>query len=149
MLQRRVPKARITAASLLDFWSRMDDLHSFEEPFPAMTGTSLEAPASALHAPMKAFAQAGVRRLALADFRSYASLDLAVNGRLVVLTGDNGGGKTNLLEALSLLTPGRGLRRAELRDCARSNGGGGFAVSVELETAKGSVQLPYCAASTR
>ena len=93
-----------------------------------MTGTSLEAPAPALHAPAKAFAHAGVRRLAFADFRSYPSLDLAVNARLVVLTGDNGAGKTNLLEALSLLAPGRGLRRAELRDCARSDGGGGFAM---------------------
>jgi DNA replication and repair protein RecF len=119
----------------------MDDLHSFEEPFPAMTGTSLEAPAPALHAPAKAFAHAGVRRLAFADFRSYPSLDLAVNARLVVLTGDNGAGKTNLLEALSLLAPGRGLRRAELRDCARSDGGGGFAISVELETQNGGVQL--------
>jgi len=119
----------------------MDDLHSFEERFPAITGTSLEAPAPALHAPSKAFTQTGVRRLALADFRSYASLDLAVNARLVVLTGDNGGGKTNLLEALSLLAPGRGLRRAELRDCARHNGGGGFAISVELETQNGGVQL--------
>jgi DNA replication and repair protein RecF len=109
-------------------------LHGFEEPFPAMTGTPLEAPA-------KAFAQAGVRRLALADFRSYASLDLAVNGRLIVLIGDNGAGKTNLLEALSLLAPGRGLRRAELRDCARDSGRGGFAISVELETKKGGVQL--------
>ena len=128
-------------AKTLDFWSKMDDLHSFEEPFPAMSEMSLEAPAPAPYAPAKAFTQASVRRLALADFRSYASLDLAVNGRLVVLTGDNGAGKTNLLEALSLLAPGRGLRRAELRDCVRSNGGGGFAISVELETQNGGVQL--------
>ncbi|HXN87756.1 MAG TPA: AAA family ATPase, partial [Methylocella sp.] len=126
-------------ANTLDFWSNMDDLHSFEEPSSAMTGTPLEAPAP--RAPAKHFAQAGVRRLALADFRSYASLDLAVSGRLVVLTGDNGAGKTNLLEALSLLAPGRGLRRAELRDCARDSGRGGFAISVELETQKGGVQL--------
>ncbi len=106
-----------------------------------MGETSFEVPAPAPHAPAQAFAQAGVRRLALADFRSYASLDLAVNARLVVLTGDNGAGKTNLLEALSLLAPGRGLRRADLRDCARSNGGGGFAISVKLETQKGGVQL--------
>ena len=104
-----------------------------------MSETSCEAPAPREEA--KTFAQAGVRRLALADFRSYASLDLAVNGRLVVLTGDNGAGKTNLLEAFSLLAPGRGLRRAELRDCARNNGGGGFAISVELETPNGGVQL--------
>jgi DNA replication and repair protein RecF len=82
-----------------------------------------------------------VRRLTLADFRSYATLDLSVDARLVVLTGENGAGKTNLLEALSLLSPGRGLRRAELSECARIGGGGGFAVSTEIETQKGFMQL--------
>ncbi|MGH6795993.1 MAG: DNA replication/repair protein RecF [Methylocella sp.] len=104
-----------------------------------MSETSFEAPPR--HAPAKAIAGVAVRRLALADFRSYASLDLAIDARLVVLTGENGAGKTNLLEALSLLAPGRGLRRAELKDCARRNGGGGFAISAELETQKGAVQL--------
>jgi DNA replication and repair protein RecF len=84
---------------------------------------------------------AGVRRLALADFRSYAALDLRIGAPLVVLAGDNGAGKTNLLEALSLLAPGRGLRRADLSECARETGGGGFAVSVEMETPQGCVQL--------
>jgi DNA replication and repair protein RecF len=74
-----------------------------------------------------------VRRLMLRDFRSYAALDLAIDGRLVVLCGENGAGKTNLLEALSLLSPGRGLRRAELAECARIDGAGGFALSVEVE----------------
>ncbi len=74
-----------------------------------------------------------VRRLMLRDFRSYAALDLKIDGRLVVLCGENGAGKTNLLEALSLLAPGRGLRRAELADCARVGGAGGFALSVEVE----------------
>ncbi len=82
-----------------------------------------------------------VRRLVLGDFRSYESLDLAVEGDLVVLTGENGAGKTNLLEAISLLTPGRGLRRADLADCAREHGSGGWAVSVELEDDGMSVQL--------
>ena len=69
----------------------------------------------------------------LKDFRSYASLDLAIDGRLVVLCGENGAGKTNLLEALSLFSPGRGLRRAELAECARVGGAGGFALSIEIE----------------
>jgi DNA replication and repair protein RecF len=73
-----------------------------------------------------------VRRLMLRDFRSYAALDLAIGGRLVVLCGENGAGKTNLLEALSLLAPGRGLRRADLVECARRDGAGGFALSVEV-----------------
>ena len=74
-----------------------------------------------------------VRRLMLRDFRSYAALDLAIDGRLVVLCGENGAGKTNLLEALSLLSPGRGLRRVELAECARQGGSGGFTLSVEVE----------------
>ncbi len=74
-----------------------------------------------------------VRRLMLRDFRSYAALDLKIEGRLVVLCGENGAGKTNLLEALSLLAPGRGLRRAELAECARRGGAGGFALSVEVD----------------
>jgi DNA replication and repair protein RecF len=60
---------------------------------------------------------------------------------MIVLTGENGAGKTNVLEALSLLAPGRGLRRADLADCARIGGRGGFAVSVEIEAQGCRVQL--------
>lgn len=73
-----------------------------------------------------------VRRLILSDFRSYAGLDLEVGGRLVVLVGENGAGKTNVLEALSLFTPGRGLRRVDLGEMAREGGSGGFAASLAL-----------------
>ena len=83
-----------------------------------------------------------VRRLLLSDFRSYAALDLALDQRMVVLTGENGAGKTNMLEALSLLAAGRGLRRAELADCARDGGAGGWAVSVELSGEEGGWVLP-------
>jgi DNA replication and repair protein RecF len=69
----------------------------------------------------------------LSDFRSYGELDLKIEGRLVVLWGENGAGKTNLLEALSLFAPGRGLRRAELQECARVGGAGGFRLSIEVE----------------
>ena len=74
-----------------------------------------------------------VQRIMLSDFRSYGELDLKVEGSLVVLCGENGAGKTNLLEALSLFSPGRGLRRAELEKCARVQGAGGFALSMEIE----------------
>lgn len=77
----------------------------------------------------------------LRDFRSYAALDLPLDGRLVVLCGENGAGKTNLLEALSLFSPGRGLRRAELAECARTGGAGGFALSIEVEEDGASHQL--------
>jgi len=73
-----------------------------------------------------------VARLILQDFRSYRSLDLPVEARIVALTGENGAGKTNVLEALSLFTPGRGLRRAELADMASQDGTGGFAASITL-----------------
>src|ERR1700679_368434 len=80
-------------------------------------------------------------RLVLADFRSYPALDLDLTPGLVVLTGENGAGKTNLMEAISLLSPGRGLRRAELGECARIGGSGTFAVSVEIATRDGMTQL--------
>jgi DNA replication and repair protein RecF len=82
-----------------------------------------------------------VRRLVLADFRSYPGLDLALDAQMIVLCGDNGAGKTNLLEALSLFTAGRGLRRAELADCARIGGKGTFAISLELDAPSGRLQL--------
>lgn len=74
----------------------------------------------------------GLAHLALSDFRSYADLALPVDAPLIALAGENGAGKTNILEAISLLSPGRGLRRAEFADMARSGAGGGFAVSVRL-----------------
>lgn len=58
-------------------------------------------------------------RLMLRDFRSYPALTLGLDTRVVVLTGENGAGKTNLLEAMSLLGPGRGLRGARLAELAR------------------------------
>jgi DNA replication and repair protein RecF len=75
-----------------------------------------------------------LRRLTLSNFRSYhaATLTLGEAGP-VVLTGANGAGKTNLIEAISLLTPGRGLRRATMEELAFSEGDGGWAVSAEIE----------------
>ena len=71
-------------------------------------------------------------RLSLTDFRSYADSLIAPGPGFVILTGDNGAGKTNVLEAVSLLSPGRGLRRAALSEMARQKGNGGFAVAARL-----------------
>jgi DNA replication and repair protein RecF len=71
-------------------------------------------------------------RLSLTDFRSYPDLLLEPGPGLVILTGDNGAGKTNILEAVSLLAPGRGLRGAPLSEMARTGGPGGFAVAAHL-----------------
>lgn len=65
-----------------------------------------------------------VRRLALKDFRNYARLSLDLEAGPIVLVGENGAGKTNLLEAISLLAPGRGLRRARLPELNRRQGAG-------------------------
>ncbi|MCC2651363.1 MAG: replication/repair protein RecF, partial [Microvirga sp.] len=82
-----------------------------------------------------------IARLILQDFRTYASLDLTVSRPLVALVGENGAGKTNVLEAISLFMPGRGLRRAELAEMARKEGLGSFAVSVTLDAPYGEHRL--------
>ena len=81
--------------------------------------------------------QVTLRRVLVSDFRSYAALDLAVAAPTVVVTGENGSGKTNLLEAISLFAQGRGLRRAELGQLARHGGSGGFALSLDIASVDG------------
>jgi len=70
-----------------------------------------------------------VSRLSLTDFRSYPTALIEPGPGFVLLFGENGAGKTNVLEAVSLLTPGRGLRGAALSEMARIGGAGGFAVA--------------------
>jgi DNA replication and repair protein RecF len=74
-----------------------------------------------------------IRRLSLANFRSYHAAQVALSAGPVVLTGANGAGKTNLIEAISLLAPGRGLRRAGMEELAFAEGDGAWAVSAEIE----------------
>ena len=73
-------------------------------------------------APVAAPASASVTRLTLTEFRCYAYARIEAGPGAVVLTGPNGAGKTNLLEAISLLSPGRGLRGARSADFQRLNG---------------------------
>ncbi|CAN1484503.1 RecF Recombinational DNA repair ATPase (RecF pathway) [Rhabdaerophilaceae bacterium] len=82
---------------------------------------------------MNAATSPSIRRLRLTDFRSYARLDLNISGRLVALAGANGSGKTNILEALSFLGPGRGLRRALGSALPRKGGSGGYSILADAE----------------
>lgn len=71
-------------------------------------------------------------RITLSDFRNHLRTELSGTAKLNLLTGENGAGKTNVLEALSLFAPGRGLRRAQLSELPRGGGTGGFAVGASL-----------------
>ncbi len=82
-----------------------------------------------------------IHRLKLTDFRNYAGLSLTLDARHVVLTGENGAGKTNLMEAVSFLSPGRGLRRAVLADVVRVGAAGGFSIFSEIEGMEGDVEI--------
>lgn len=82
-----------------------------------------------------------ILRLSLTHFRSYRAASLETRGDIVVLVGANGAGKTNCLEAISFLWPGRGLRRATLDDVADNQGDGSWAVSAEVEGAYGLATL--------
>src|SRR5437588_278882 len=84
---------------------------------------------------------ARVRRLIVTNFRSYHAAQIDVGTGLIVLVGSNGTGKTNLIEAISFLAPGRGLRRATLEDVAFSEGDGSWAVAAEVEGALGLATL--------
>ena len=96
--------------------------------------------ALALHRGTRPASRLAVRRVALTDFRGYATLRLETDPRPVVLAGPNGAGKTNLLEAISFLAPGRGLRRARLSEVDR-NGGGPWSVMARLDSRSGAVEI--------
>lgn len=80
-------------------------------------------------------------RILLSAFRNHRETALSGTCAFNLLVGENGAGKTNVLEAISLFAPGRGLRRAQLGDMAAQGGGGGFAVSAELAAPGGTVRL--------
>ena len=95
--------------------------------------------------------QIWIEQLKLNHFRNYASLKLELDQRHVVLTGENGAGKTNLLEAISFLSPGRGLRRVAYEKVAqqlsqegsdlRDPQEGTWAVHVAMQGAEGHVEI--------
>jgi DNA replication and repair protein RecF len=82
-----------------------------------------------------------VGELKLTDFRNYARAALPLDARPVVLVGDNGSGKTNLLEAVSLLGAGQGLRGRPYGELCRKEGAGGFAIAARVTTRHGEVEI--------
>ncbi|PZF76667.1 DNA replication/repair protein RecF [Aestuariivirga litoralis] len=82
-----------------------------------------------------------IRRLTLTEFRNYPALRLETGAQLVALTGANGAGKTNILEAISLLSPGRGLRGVTFDELPRQGGSGSWAIAAEVEAEHGRVSL--------
>lgn len=79
-------------------------------------------------------------RIRLAHFRNHADSEITGTARFNLLVGENGAGKTNVLEAISLLAPGRGLRRAALADMAMFHAAAGFAVSAALNPGEASLE---------
>ena len=86
-------------------------------------------------------------RLTLTEFRNYPTLTWRPAARISVLHGPNGSGKTNLLEALSLLVPGRGLRGARNADLPRQGGTGAWAVAGRFRTVEGECDIGTGAAA--
>jgi DNA replication and repair protein RecF len=80
-------------------------------------------------------------QLTLSHFRSHRRLGLALDGRPVAIFGPNGAGKTNILEAVSLLSPGRGLRRAAPDEIARRPDAPGWKVAAVLEAPSGAHEI--------
>ncbi|HEU0220953.1 MAG TPA: DNA replication/repair protein RecF, partial [Paracoccaceae bacterium] len=86
-------------------------------------------------------ARLAILTLTLSRFRSYAQAAIETEGRPLALFGPNGAGKTNLLEAISLFSPGRGLRRAEAAELARRPGPPGWKISATIDSPTGAHQL--------
>jgi DNA replication and repair protein RecF len=82
-----------------------------------------------------------VERLTLTNFRNYSGATIELGPEPVVLAGANGSGKTNLLEAVSLLAPGQGLRRAAYADIARATGDGSWSIAATVHTDLGAVDI--------
>ena len=87
-----------------------------------------------------------LQKITLTNFRCYDRVSLKVDSRSVVLTGPNGAGKTNLLEAISLLAPGRGLRRARIEDMDRrhkldSSSPSEWGIAALIETPMGPIKI--------
>jgi len=107
-------------------------------------GDDVGAPAHvpAVTAPMPSnAARLWIERVQLTNFRSYQSAVVEAGAEPVVLVGPNGAGKTNFLEAISLLAPGQGLRRAPFADLGLATGDGSWSVAGRVHTALGTIDI--------
>ena len=91
--------------------------------------------------PVSAHAQNAVTRLNLTEYRNIRHLRLKSEARVVVLSGPNGAGKTNILEAISFLSPGRGLRRARLAEVVRRGGAESWVVAAHIRDPRGMTEI--------
>ncbi len=82
-----------------------------------------------------------VENLNLTNFRNYESTSINIGQNSVIITGNNGAGKTNILEAISLLTPGSGIRRATTKDFIKQNSDGIWGISSECNTMVGKTSI--------
>lgn len=109
------------------------------------TRVSVDGPILSEHSGAASTAEAplrlAVRKISLTRFRNHASTTLEVDRQVAVLTGANGSGKTNLLEAVSFLSPGRGMRRARLSEIDRVGDSGAWAVSADVAGKLGEVRI--------
>src|SRR5713226_8107523 len=122
--------------NLLPFWrtSSQSSPKTIDNPSPARGEGKKDR-----HRPSMTASR--IHRLTLTHFRNYRAASLEARGDVVVLVGPNGAGKANCIEAISFLSPGRGLRRATLDDVADNQGDGSWAVSAEVEGALGLATL--------
>jgi DNA replication and repair protein RecF len=88
----------------------------------------------------KAISAPHITRLRLTQFRSHAAVDIACDAGAVILTGENGAGKTNVLEAISMLAAGRGLRSDQLDDMVMTHGDG-WNVLADLQGPTGEMRV--------
>ena len=82
-----------------------------------------------------------IEKLTLTNYRNYDNLVLRTDSSPIILLGDNGAGKTNILEAVSLLSPGMGMRRAPFADLSLIGGDGGWAIAAHFQTDTGPLDI--------
>ena len=103
-----------------------------------MTDATAASDGARLSAPVQ---RLWIERVQLTNFRSYAAATVEATAEPVVLVGPNGAGKTNFLEAISLLAPGQGLRRAPFPELTMANAAGGWSVAGRVHTALGAIDI--------